>query len=310
MNHSAIAALCLSVLASFGCAAEFDPGARVVSLRVLAQQTDLPFAKPGETVNIRSLSYDPEARPLSWAWGACVNPNESTVEGCLAKIDADSAQSGTSPVLAQGTDLSDFNYTVPSDALSTLPSAARPSAMVGILSIACPGDIDFEHGSNQLSFSCRDRTTGRSLGLDEFVLGLKRIAVRDGDRNHNPVIDRVTFDGAPWPEDELKVVSPCATDGNDYKPCAGASKHQIAAVPSSNSTESGRTEFGIDFHEQVVVEYYATEGVFENEVKIAAQPATGWAARKTASGKDLTLWMVVHDDRGGASWATRKVHVE
>ena len=113
-----------------------------------------------------------------------------------------------------------------------------------------------------------------------------------------------------WPEAEVKQVIACDTDGNDYKTCAENSKHQIAARPSTTSVESGRTEFGVDFTEQVIIEYYATEGVFEYEIKIAADPQTGWAARKAASGKDLTLWMVVHDDRGGATWTERHVHVQ
>ncbi len=82
---------------------------------------------------------------------------------------------------------------------------------------------------------------------------------------------------------------------------------RVRRQPASNRAAP---EFGVDFTEQVIIEYYATEGVFEYEVKIASDPQTGWAARKAASGKDLTLWMVVHDDRGGATWTQRHVHVE
>ncbi|HEY0467706.1 MAG TPA: hypothetical protein VGC79_26075, partial [Polyangiaceae bacterium] len=157
---------------------------------------------------------------------------------------------------------------------------------------------------------CTEAGTGRVLALDEYVVGLKRIQVRSTDRNQNPQIERVTFDGEDWPEQEIKQVIACDTDGNDYKACAENSQHQIGARPTSASVESGRSEFGVDFTEQVIIEYYATEGVFEYEIKVAAEPETGWAARKAASGKDLTLWMVVHDDRGGATWTERHVHVQ
>ena len=300
----------LGLLSSAACSPDFDPVSRVVSFRVLAQQTDVPFAKPGETVNITSLSYDPQGRTINWAWAACVNPDESTVQGCLDKIAADSATSGAAPILAQGAELSTFSYTVPADALSSLPENARSGAHVGVLSIACPGDLSLDQGSNNLPFSCKESGTGRAFALDEYVVGMKRIQVRQSDRNQNPVIDQVTFDGAAWPEGEIKTVTACDTDGNEYKPCAGESKHQISARPSAASTESGTTEFGVAFTEQVIIEYYATDGVFEYEIKIASSPNTGWAARKAASGKDLTLWMVVHDDRGGATWAQRQVHVQ
>ena len=310
MKKLATIGFLLGLSSLFGCAPDFDPGARVTSYRVLGQQTDLPFAKPGETVNITSLSYDPQGRAVTWAWSACVNPDASTVEGCLAKIETDAATSGSSPILAQGPELSHFSYTVPADALDSLPEGAKASAMIGVISIACPGDLSFEQGSNNLPFSCKETGTGRVLALDEYVVGLKRIQVRATDRNQNPQIEQVTFDGADWPEAEVKQVVACDTEGNEYKPCADDSKHQIGARPTAASVESGRTELGADFSEQVIIEYYATEGVFESEIKIAAEPETGWAARKEASGRDLTLWMVVHDDRGGATWAERHVHVQ
>ncbi len=319
MNQRSIFGLLVSALGSLGslgllattsCAPDFDPVSRVVTLRVLAQQTDLPFAKPGETVNISSLSYDPQGRTLNWAWAACVNPAESTVQGCLDKIADDATATGTPIILAQGPDMSHFSYTVPSDALSSLPEKARPAAQIGVLSVACPGDLSLQTDSNNLPFTCREPGTGRALALDEFIFGMKRIQVRQTDRNQNPIIEQVTFDGADWPEGEVKQVTACDTDNNDYKPCSDASKHKISARPSAASTESGTTEFGVAFSEQVIIEYYATDGVFEYEIKIASSPETGWAARKAASGKDLTLWMVVHDDRGGATWAQRQVHVQ
>ncbi|HYP78502.1 MAG TPA: hypothetical protein VER12_21165 [Polyangiaceae bacterium] len=310
MKKSAIIGFLLGLSSMLGCAADFDPASRVNSFRVLGQQMDEPFAKPGETVNISSLSHDPQGRSVTWAWGACVNPAASTVQGCLDKIGQDAATSGSSQILAQGPGLSSFSYTVPADALDSLPEAAKASALVGILSIACPGNLSFEQSSNELPFACKDSGTGRVLALDEYVVGLKRIQVRSTDRNQNPQIEQVTFDGQEWPETEVKTVIACDTDKNDYSVCAENTKHKLGARPTPASIESGQTEFGVGFTEQVIIEYYATEGVFENEIKIAAEPETGWAARKAASGQDLTLWMVVHDDRGGATWTERHVHVQ
>jgi hypothetical protein len=311
MKKVTVIGFLLALSSMLGCAADFDPASRVNTFRVMAQEMDVPFAKPGETVNVSSLSYDPQGRTVTWAWGACVNPAASTVQGCLDKIGADSTASGNSLVLAQGPGLSNFSYTVPADTLESLPEPARASALVGILSIACPGDLSFDQSAHELPFACKDAASGRVLALDEFVVGLKRVQVRSTDRNQNPKIEQVLFDGEDWPEDEVKEVTACDTTGNDYKLCdSTGTQHKIGARPTADSVETGRTEFGIDFTEQVIIEYYATEGVFEYEIKIAAEPETGWAARKAASGKDLTLWMVVHDDRGGATWTQRQVHVQ
>ena len=310
MKKLRILALFAGVSGLSACGADFDPGSRVTSFRVLAVQADLPFARPGETVTLSSLSYDPEGRSVSWAWATCVNPAASTVEGCLAKMAADTQASGASPILAQGPGLDTFTYTVPTGTLDSLPVAARAGAFVGVLNVACPGTLSFEPGPADLPFRCADPSTGRALGLDEYVVGLKRIFVRSEDRNQNPSIARVTFDGADWPEGDLKQVDVCDTYGNSYAECAGSSKHRIGAYVADGSVESGRDQFGADFAEQVVVEYYATEGIFESSVRIAADPQTGWAARRQASGADVNVWFVVHDDRGGVTWAERTVHVQ
>ena len=310
MKKLLTAAAFLGLLNTMACEADFDPGSRVLSYRVLAQEMDVPFAKPGETVNIRSLSYDPQGRTVNWAWAACVNPSSATVQGCFDKIGEDTEKSGESPVLAQGAEMSDFTYTVPADALDVLPESARPSALIGIASVACPGDLAIEAGPNNLPFTCKEAGTGRVMALEEYVIGVKRVQVRANDRNTNPVIEAVLFDGVEWPEDEVKTVKACDTNNNEYKPCADDTKHEIVARPTASSVESGTTEFGIAFNEQVIIEYYATEGVFEYDVAIASDPNTGWAARKAASGKELRMWMVLHDDRGGASWAERRVRVE
>jgi hypothetical protein len=310
MKTAPIFAILLAAAASLGCGTDFDPGSRVTSLRVLAQQADTPFAKPGETVNISSLSYDPEGRTVNWAWAVCVNPKASTVDGCLSKVAMDAASSGQSPIAAQGAGLDTFSVTIPGDALTSLPDAAKPAALVGIISVACPGDLTLAAGASGLPFRCSETATGRELGLDEFIVGMKRISVRSTDRNQNPSIAQITFDGADWPEDDVKAVTPCDRDDNVYAKCASDTQHKLAAHVSSSSFESGQTEFGVAFSEQVVIEYYATEGIFENDIKIAADPENGWVARKSASGQDLTLWFVAHDDRGGATWATRQVHVQ
>jgi len=310
MKKSLFAGLMLSFWGSFGCGTDFDPGSRVTTFRVLAMQADAPFAKPGETVKLSALSFDPQGRAVTWAWLTCVNPSASTVEGCFEKIATDAAANGESPIAAQGMGMDSFSVTIPDDARSSLPAAARSSALVGVLSVACPGDLTFDAAAQTVPFHCIDASTGHELGIDEYVIGLKRISVRDSDRNQNPSLESITFDGEVWPENEVKTVTACDTDGNDYGKCGGGSKHQLAGRVSADSVESGTAEDGVAFTEQVIIEYYATAGIFEHEVKISADPETGWAARKADSGNDVTLWFVVHDDRGGQSWTERTVHVQ
>lgn len=291
----------------WGCDPALEPGAKVDSFRVLAEQVDQPYARPGETVKLSSLSFDPQNRPVAWAWASCLNPSDSTLQGCLAKM-SESADP-TSAVFATGAGVDAPELTIPADAITSLPAQARGAASVGVVSVACPGDLSFGEGPGGLPFLCKDSQSGREMELDEFIAGIKRIGVRETDRNQNPSITGVTFDGQDWPEDEVKDVGFCNQNDFVYSTCPSKEKHQLSVTLTPESFESGKDELGRDFDEAVVVQYYATEGIFEYETKTGQQPKTGFVARKRASGQTVTVWFVARDDRGGVSWAERQITV-
>jgi hypothetical protein len=134
--------------------------------------------------------------------------------------------------------------------------------------------------------------------------------VRERDRNQNPEFSRITFDGKDWASDDVPVVRACKVTDNDFATCDKAFQHRIAAAPTAQSFETGTNEFGEVFAEQVVVQYFATEGIFESDFRTGQSPEDKWVARKQASGQDITFWFVVRDDRGGVSWTTRTAHVD
>lgn len=291
-----------------GCGEDLDPASRVVGFRVLAQQMDLPYAAPGETVHVSSLSYDPAGRTVTWAWATCLNPVTSEVAGCAAKIAEDNA--GNVPFLGMGPGLDAIDVQVPDDALSSLPAEVQNTASLGVLSVACPGVLADGAGPAGLPFQCRDEASGRVLGLDEFVLGVKRIVVREKDRNQNPGLDRVLFDGREWTPDDVPVVHPCDESGNVLGNCSEGLQHRMSVALTPGSVESGANEFGETFEEQVVVQYFATEGIFESDVRTAESPENKWVARTQSAGKDVTFWFVARDNRGGVTWTGRTVHVD
>jgi hypothetical protein len=290
-----------------GCDPPLEPGAKVDSFRVLAEQVDQPYAHPGETVKLASLSFDPQSRPVTWAWASCLNPSDSTLEGCIAKMNE--SADPMSAVFATGAGVDAPELTIPADAITSLPAQARGAASVGVVSVACPGDLSFGEGPGGLPFLCKDSQSGREMRLDEFIAGIKRISVRDSDRNLNPEIAGIAFDGQDWPASEIKDVGFCNQNDFVYSTCPGKEKHQLSVVLTPQSFEAGKDELGRDFDEAVVIQYYATEGIFESESKTGQEPKTGWVARKRASGQTLTLWFVARDDRGGVSWTERQVTV-
>jgi hypothetical protein len=307
MKSSNIRWAALLPLLALGCGEELEPAAKVDSLRVLAQMADQPYAHPGETVQLSSLTFDPQGREVTWAWASCLNPSESSLQGCFDRIaampDPDAA------VFAMGRGADAPQLTVPSDALASVPSQARAAASIGVVSAACPGDLSFGQGVGGLPFKCQETGTGRELQLDEFIVGIKRITLREAERNQNPQIAGISFDGADWAAEDIKEVGFCDQTDFFYDTCPGAQKHQLAVRLTPESFESGQDELGRDFHEALVIQHYATEGIFENEVRIASEPQNGWVARKSASGQTLKLWFVARDNRGGVTWAERQVRV-
>ena len=273
-----------------GCGNDFAPGSRVEKLRLLALRADLPTAHPGETVSLEALAYDPEGRALTWGWATCPTPEGSTVDACLAALDPSTV------VLAE--DMPTHTISIAEDALPE--GVGREAAYVGVIVAVCPGTLELVPSEGS-PFTCRDGE-GNTLALYEHEVGMKRIRVRERDRNENPALLGVTLDGQPWPEDEVPTLAPCTTDEIDT--CEETTVHAVEV--SVGPIESGVDELGVEFEEQTLVQYYATAGHFEHELRTAASPATTFAA--TGEG-ELTLWFVVRDERGGSSWTSRRVRL-
>jgi len=306
LKHAS-AVLFLATLAACG-GDDFDPASRVSSFRVLAQQMDAPYAAPGETVHVSSLVHDDAGRSVTWAWATCLNPPSSSVMGCLDKIAEDS-KNGQFSFLAMGADVDAVDVQVPADALAALPADVRSTASLGVMSVACPGTLALGAGSTGFPFRCTDAETQRELGLDEFVVGVKRVVVRETDKNQNPVIDRITLDGKEWTPDQVPELRACDESGNNLSLCPEELQHRVSAVLTPASFEAGTTEFAEGFDEQLVVQYFATEGIFESDSRIADSPENKWVAREQSRGQTLTFWFVARDNRGGVTWTTRQARV-
>jgi hypothetical protein len=292
-------ALGLVVSLAQGCGGDFDPASRVTDLRVLAVRADAPYASPGQIVHLEALAVDPGARAITWGWGLCVNPASASAPGCLAALDIAS--------VAIEKDQPTFAFALPNDVISALPSVAAGHASVGAVVVACPGELAL--GPSPIQFVCTDTTNGRALTTAEYVVGVKRIFARTTDVNDNPTIRAVTWDGAEWLPSDVKEVIPCGASGNDYGACSPSEQHLMTVLVPEASTESGVDSFGTPFQEQVVVQYYATEGIFEHDVRLASDTTTGWTARRESAGHTVTMWFVVRDDRGGVAWTERRIRV-
>ncbi len=73
-------------------------------------------------------------------------------------------------------------------------------------------------------------------------------------------------------------------------------------------------------HEEIWADYYSTFGSFNSTTRLLYDPTTGAIAvpdttfqppvGQPADQLDGTIWIVVHDNRGGATWVTVPVHLQ
>lgn len=281
------------------CGADFEPGSQIVKLRLLGLRADQPFARPGERIHLRALAIDPEGRALQWAYATCSDPRSTSVEACVANLD--SAFMPLPDFAADG----GFALDVPQDALSRLSKDARDHAVIGVAVVACPGTIARGHTAG-IPVVCRD-DGGDALPISEFEVGVKRIFVRAQDRNHNPVIDRIRWDGRTWPEGERRSAHACNEHTHDIEDCAKDLRHHLEV--SVHAAEQGEDEHGNRFSEQLIVQVYATNGVFDHDVRIAGEADFDWSALRGADSGVARLVVMVRDDRGGMAWSEREVEI-
>lgn len=314
INRSWISGLMgLLAMTLAACGDDFDPGSRVTDFRLIAVQADAPFAAPGEQVHLRVLYHEPFGRPVSLTWMTCNNPSDPSPIGCLQKVAADALSSGQSPAAQQGVGLDEIDTSIPTTALDGVPDSALGNAIVGVVTLACPGTLSERDpatlSSGELSFRCNEAGTNAELPYERWAVAVKRIFLRRTDRNQNPGIEQVNWDGAPWPDTEVKIVRPCKNNPNKLDDCDGGERHRVSVALTPGSAESGHDELGRDFEEQVVIQYYATEGTFEFDARTDESPNNRWVARRAASGQTHTMWFVARDNRGGNSWTSRQVQV-
>jgi hypothetical protein len=198
-----------------------------------------------------------------------------------------------------------LSVSIASDLLEGVPAAQRPSALIGVVVVACPGELR-TGSTDAVPTRCVDED-GNARSIHDIEVGIKRIFVRESDRNANPVIDAITWDGEPWPESEMREAEICVESTFTFDDCSESLHKRIKLEVSS--TERGRDEFGSDFSEQVIVQFYSTHGLFRDQVRIAQDTDNRWVAQRDEADDryTATLWFIARDDRGGASWTTRRV---
>jgi hypothetical protein len=322
----------------------FQSATVVDTVRILASRATEPRAKPGDAVKLDVLAYDGRTDPaekmiLSWLPIPCVNPAGDAYYACFSQFRASVNAGGESdagavldagveggrglglrpgvdltPVLASG---STFSYTVPTQIIVPRVGVSPSYGLVILFNFACGGHLELlpvDPGSanpQQIPIGCFD-SHHNQLGPDDFVFGFTRIYVYDQPNEVNPTITAVDVPGASLGIDGGMATAPFAiplcTDNN-----ADTCPHRAIGPIVPPSEPGGK---------QVWADFFSTVGTFTSDarllygpmvnLKIPSETDDGFMApieRPDASTKNF-IWVVVHDDQGGADWVTIPLQIQ
>ncbi|HSY23637.1 MAG TPA: hypothetical protein VK841_16030 [Polyangiaceae bacterium] len=213
-------------------------------------------------------------------------------------------------------------------------TGATPYGLLFKFNIACAGHLQLlAPGPNPqaLPIGCFDKN-GIQLGPESYVIGVTRIYVYNpggpATMNHNPVIAALDTPQSLEPDGALPLSPPetIAVDGGDGPPnltaatpffaplclpdAGSCDNPKIGAIVPPSSWERAANGVG----EQIWAEYFTTLGGFSSSSRLLYDPTAGAIVDPDTKYQppapppnNVTtglIWIVVHDNRGGAAWVT------
>lgn len=229
------------------------------------------------------------------------------------------------------------SFTLPADLVQARPDSDVPYGLAIVFHVACAGEIRFvrptpTEGPQTFPIRCTDEA-GVELPPSDWVIGLTRVYSYEARTNQNPVLEGLRLQRNMKPnlgyeerqKEEQPVPEPvdpalgltlprCTTERLSDCPV-----HRLEVVVPESSWELQEGALDVDgqpLRELVWVTPFSDQLKIDTEARLLFDATKGppeerrlelRAPRDPGRG---TLWVVVHDNRGGAAWATVPVVVE
>jgi hypothetical protein len=217
-----------------------------------------------------------------------------------------------------------------------VPGEPSPYGLVILFNVACAGQVHLlpldpsSDNPQQVPLGCFD-TNNNQLGPDDWVLGFTRIYAYEPDAgadggpvtNANPIVASIDVAGSPLAVTPVPTATQTYTTPTFTTPhCAGSCPH--VAIGPVVPIESWETTQQIDMnnnpeHEEIFADFYSTIWQFSSDATLLYDATKGSIGPPSITDVSFTpptdpgtgtLWIVVHDNRGGASWVTIPVVVQ
>jgi hypothetical protein len=264
--------------------------------------------------------------------------------------DAGVSASGGIGALRPGIDLTPFlpsgpsyQFKMPSDVITSHTPVPGSTAygLAILFNVACAGHLELlppipgNDNPQQIPVGCFD-TGENQLGPDDWVLGYTRVyafgpgSLSDGgtDTNANPVISSIDINGQTQPVTLVPNTTQIyVAQGFQSSACTSSSSSKCPHIPvgpnvpeSSWELDPGSTDVdNKPLHEELWADFYSTFGSFDGSTGLLYDATTGSLGGPSVTDAqfeppnaagDGTIWIVVHDNRGGAAWVTVPVQVQ
>jgi hypothetical protein len=232
-----------------------------------------------------------------------------------------------------------YQFQMPSDVLTKhtpVPGSTPPTYGLGILfNIACAGHLELvqpdptSDNPQQVPLGCFDQSENQ-LGADDWVLGFTRVYAFEPDSgitNTNPVISSIDVQGSPLSVTLQQNTSQIyTTQAFTTSHCTASRRSDCPhvaigpVVPSSSweVTQQVASDGSLE-HEEIWADFYSSFGSFTGDASLLYDATQGSIGDPSVTDNQFLppttagngfIWIVVHDNRGGASWVTIPVEVQ
>jgi hypothetical protein len=289
-------------------------------------------------------------RPVHTLWiGGCLNPEGDLYYNCFPALhqalagvsDAELAAEEVPPGTPEGAIGfgAQFNAVISADAITSRPQGAGVVSPYGVLFLfyaACAGELRHVPGANPATdypVGCYRPGTGEALGQDDFEFGYYPIYAYDQLVNDNPVISSVGF-SAPasgaactadigCPADQVCgtagvcIPAVAACSAKKAEDCPGYQLSPLVDRASAEPAVSALISESRAPSETLWVSYYSSGGLFDKDTRLVNEPSAGWSndyhgvwRPQLDGGREVRLFAVVRDNRGGVAWTRQDVWVK
>lgn len=329
------------------CGSDFEPPSEITSFRFLAVRAEPPSIFPGEATRLEALVAGGTATNGVWTWCPLRGPNSAqfaclvTVEQinqAIAELSPDGEPS-IPPISADffQLDLVDpndpttaqFRYEFPPEVVREICQQIRSQGMVSNLVTLPECDGTFPISVRvDLTNGARTITAFKDVNLVYYT------TLPESEVNDNPNLEgaelRLLLGGSPVELDALPFNATYSVQLSDKEGDARALLDQLSQTYTATETRAGEDGEEIKerepTREQLTFSWFATSGSWEDDrtgflPETVGSPAeeisafneardNEWASPSRGElpmGEPVTLYLVVRDERGGATWTSTTV---